>query len=79
MNTKVDNQYVILALNQISLQLQKHYALLTYNLKRQDVDLCNVKVSPIATCLQNCLLNMENELDKFEQRVSKINVMHYNF
>lgn len=68
----MDNQYVILVLNQISLQLHKHYALLTYNLKRQDVDLCSVMVAPTATCLQNCLLSLDQELDKFEHKVSII-------
>lgn len=69
-NTKVDNGYVLLILNQMSLQLHKYYAAITYNLKREDVDLCNARVAPVATCLQNCLLSLDKELDKFEQKVS---------
>lgn len=67
----MDSKYIILVLNQISIQLHKHYALLTYGLKREDVDLCNVKVTPLAVYLQKCLLSMEKELNTCEQKVSK--------
>lgn len=56
-------------LNQLSLQIHKHYAVLTYNLKRQDVALCSVMVTPATKYLQNYLMSIEREVEKFENKV----------
>lgn len=66
----VDKQYVILVLNQISVQLHKHFANLIYATKRQDLDLCNIELTPILNCLHDQLVDLEKELEVYQKRVS---------
>lgn len=65
----VDKQYMLLVLNQISVHLHKHFANLVYALKRENVDLCNIRVTPSVDQLQSIINGVEKELDKLEYKV----------
>lgn len=65
----VDNQYLSLVLSQINVQITKHFANLTYALRRRNVDLCYIKVRPAALCLEGCLNSLDEQLDHLERRV----------
>ena len=66
----VDNQYLCLVLSQISVQLNKHYANLSYAIQRKDVDLCYIKLRPATICLADCLKSLEKEIEHVESQVS---------
>lgn len=53
----------------MSVQLNKHFANLTYALKREDIDLCDIKVTPAVDCLQQCLTSLEQRLSEFDKKV----------
>ncbi|KAG5880121.1 hypothetical protein JTB14_027058 [Gonioctena quinquepunctata] len=72
-NTLVDKQYTKLVLIQMSEQLHRHLAVLTYALKRPDTDICDVKLSPALKCLQGVIGSLEKEIDSFECKVLKKN------
>ncbi|KAJ8919705.1 hypothetical protein NQ315_006233 [Exocentrus adspersus] len=69
----VDRKYALIVLNTMSMQLNKHFANLTYALKREDVDLCDIRVAPAVECLQGCLTSLEKRLTEFDAKVFKQN------
>ncbi|KAJ8926217.1 hypothetical protein NQ314_021426 [Rhamnusium bicolor] len=70
-DTIVSRQYALLILNQMSVQLHKHFANLSYALKREDTDICNVKVTPAIDCLHDCLTSLERQLEQFDEKIIK--------
>lgn len=71
-NTRGDTAYALLVLTNISLQLQKQFANLTYILKREDIDICDIQLTPAVLTLQNNLSSMESSLKALETKVLKI-------
>ncbi|CAH1119468.1 unnamed protein product [Phaedon cochleariae] len=68
-NLIVDQQYTQLVLTQMSEQLHRHLAILTYALKRQDVYLCKITLTPSMHCLSKMLQDIEKKLETFEHAV----------
>ncbi|XP_057669778.1 uncharacterized protein LOC130902010 [Diorhabda carinulata] len=71
-NTKGDTAYALLVLTNICLQLQKQFANLTYILKREDIDICDIQLTPAVLALQNNISSMESTLNVFERKVLKV-------
>ncbi|CAG9858761.1 unnamed protein product [Phyllotreta striolata] len=67
-----NKSYAKLVLQQMSLQLQKQMASLNYILKRKDVDICNVKLSPSVSLLQSTIKSLDDRVDEFEREVLKV-------
>ncbi|XP_018567712.1 uncharacterized protein LOC108908238 [Anoplophora glabripennis] len=65
----VDRQYALVVLSTMSMHLTKHLANLTYALKREDIDLCDIKVAPAVDCLQHCLMSLERRLSEFDKKI----------
>ncbi|KAJ8951278.1 hypothetical protein NQ318_008181, partial [Aromia moschata] len=66
--TVVSSQYTRLLLSHTSIQLHKHFANLAYALIRDDVDLCNINLTPAVNHLQLCLKSLERQLECFNKK-----------
>nr|CAH7729669.1 unnamed protein product [Callosobruchus chinensis] len=68
-NVVVDRTYILLVLNQISVQLHRHYASIIYACKREDIDLCDIHLVPAVGTLQILLDSFEKKVDDLEKMV----------
>ncbi|XP_050509374.1 uncharacterized protein LOC126886465 [Diabrotica virgifera virgifera] len=68
---RCDKSYIQLILNQISLHVQKQYANVIPIVKRNDIDICDIELTPAVITLQHVLRSMDNSLNTFEKKVLK--------
>lgn len=67
----VNHQFLGLVLTQIKVQLKKHFANLTFALRKTDVDLCYIKIHPSVVCLENCISSFEHQVEDLERSILK--------
>ncbi|KAJ3660183.1 hypothetical protein Zmor_004650 [Zophobas morio] len=65
----IDQTYVLSVLAQTSVHLTKHLAALSIAVSRQDVIVCDVRLSPATKCLENSVKSLGTQLEEFEEKM----------
>ncbi|CAH1982391.1 unnamed protein product [Acanthoscelides obtectus] len=68
-NIVLDQTFISLVLSQISAQLHRHHANITYAYKRSDVDLCDINLVPAIGTLQTLLDSLAKKVQLLESKL----------